>query len=894
MADIITPYLFELNMEQLREKQLVSYVMPVRAYEAIKSAQSKLAHQNIDLRGLEAVLAWVAPCVDLFEIRRIDISNPGRSLHLWIYAPESPLDEVKVEVLNALSIWLGLTLSVERSEEVLEILKDERSTKSAWHDLSIDLSLVQGAACPVPKDRRLYDLIAVLASRGLEGKVLDDSRDSSRILLPAGPGESLYGGKTLLGYRPHPVESRKTGDVRGYWTEALKVSALSTPEQQRLRVAVSVSIRNYMPIHPASFKPDGSRYLDVFLTPDAFFTKGSERVRALQVSLKQDEVNVLLGKSDAQGGRSLPVLRKILSLTGVNEASLATDKGLLGAVIDRKVSIYPRAGAYHGDKNLPGETGVGIPERKAYFKFLEEHLGGIGFAPVSLERKTPPRASHYANISKTENQTDSLTRQILKEIVALNSGETLHVALFSTRTSALSETNAALNLLLGEASSIVENERTYACGLKVVIHPLPAGPLISWLDDPKEASAKFAVGLPKAKRVQIERDAIRKATLKRQSELDAHLSAHIANKQGVWLALVEMDEKLRDEPERDPYVLVYQALARRDVLAQVVLFDPEERERFRLAPSEEDDPHPHKLRSALRDLLRALGVVYVDSESVPENTSLQAWWIVNLNSKRFERQPGARKDGAVLPVVVEYVNGRLMALFPDRMGAQNWKPYARAMLALYSEDYENTSDMRDDQLKTYIGQFFGSLSAQTAKTLSFCDASNIRKYVPQLGNGAMQLGELKMGGVGAAAATAVLRDGGAGTVVRLLTDTDKSPTYLVADNKTGIATGIFAEPNSNRTFWLSRGLPMPLQKSGAIRVANQQSRFAEEDVPANLKARRFPSLSEICIVVLGRDEDARNVAGLTRKAMELHASTDDTTILPFPLHEACLLGESLR
>ncbi|MFJ3048428.1 RNaseH domain-containing protein [Herbaspirillum chlorophenolicum] len=893
MADLITPYLFELNMEQLREKQLISYVMPARAYEAIKSAQGKLAHQNIDLRGLEAVLAWVAPCVDMYEIRRIDISNPGRSLHLWIYAPETPLDEVKMEVLNALSIWLGITLSADHSEMILEILKDERSTKTAWHDLSIDLDLTQGAACPVPKDSRLYDLIAVLASRGLEGKVLDDSRDSSRILLPAGPGESLYGGKSLLGYRPHSVESRKTGDVRGYWTEAIKVSALSTPEQQRLRVAISVSIRNYLPIHPASFKRGGSRYLDVFLTPDAFFTKGSERVRALQVSLKQNEVNALLGQSETQGGASLSVLRRILSLTSVNEASLATGKGLLGAVIERKVSIYPRAGAYHGDQNLPGETGVGVPERKTYFKFLDEHLSSIGFTPVSLERKTPPRASHFAHISKTESPMDSLNRQILREVMALNNEKTLHIALFSTRIWALSETNAALDLLLGEASSIVENERIYSCGLKVVIHPIPAGPFVAKLDDPKEASAKFTAGLPNAKRMQVERDAIRKATLKRQSELDEHLNSYMDTKQGVWLALVEMDKKLRDEPERDPYVLVYQALARRDTLAQVVLFDPEEREKFRLTPSK-DDPHPFKLRSALRDLLRALGVVYVDIESVPDDTSLQAWWIVNLNSKRFERQPGARKDGAVLPVAVELINGRLMALFPDRMGAKNWKPYARAMLALYSEDYENTSDMRDEQLKTYIGQFFGSLTTQAEKSLSFCDASNIRKYVPQLGNSAMRFGELNMGNVGAAAAATVMRDGGSGTVVRLLTDTDKSPTYLVADNKTGIATGIFAEANSKRTFWLCRGLPIPLQKSGAIRTANQQSRFAEDDVRANLKARRFPSLSEICVVVLGKDEDARNVAGLTRKAMELHTSTDDATILPFPLHEASLLGESIR
>lgn len=893
MASLITPYLFELDMNALREKQLVSYVMPARAYEAIKSAQGKVAYQNIDMRGLESVLAWAAPCVDMYEIRRIDNSNPGRSLHLWIYAPESPLGDIKVEVMNALGIWLGLTLSVERSEEILEMLQDERSTKAAWHELNIDLGLEQSAACPVPKDNRLYDLMAVLASRSLEGKAHDEERNESRILLPTGPGESLYGGKSLLGYRPHSVESRKTGDVRGYWTEVLKVSALSTPEQKRLRVAVSVSIRNYLPIHPASFKQGGSRYLDVFLTPDAFFSKGSERVRALQVSLKRNDINALLGQTEAQGTPSLSILRRIMSLTGVNESSLATSKGLLGPVIDRKMSIFPRAGAYHGDQGLPGETGVGIPERKTYFKFLEEHLAGAGFTAVSLERRTPPRKTTFAHINKTDSPDDSLQRHIFQEIQALNGSETLNIALFSSRLSALSEASVAVELLLGEPTLTVGNERSYACGLKIAIHPIPAGPFVSKLDDPKEAVAKFASGLPQVKRIQVEKDAIRNATLKRRGELDDHLKVHLPTKQGVWLALVEMDEKLREEPERDPYVLVYQALAQHDLLAQVVLFDPEEREKFKQVSTDED-AYPHKLRSAMRDLLRALGVVYIDMASVPEDTSLQAWWVVNLNAKRFERQPGARKGSAVLPVAVELVGGRLMALFPDRMGVRNWKPYARAMLALYMGDYENTSEMRDDQLKAYVGQFFGSLTEQTSKRLSFCDASNIRKYVPQLGNSAMRFGELSMGGIGAAAAPAVMRDGGSNTVVRLLTDTDKSPTYLVPDNKTGITTGIFAEIDAKRTFWISRGLPTPLQLSASIQKANQQSRFADDDVRANLKARRFPSLSEVCIVVLGKDSDAHNVAGLTRKAMELHASTDEKTILPFPLHEASLLGESLR
>ena len=123
-------------------------------------------------------------------------------------------------------------------------------------------------------------------------------------------------------------------------------------------------------------------------------------------------------------------------------------------------------------------------------------------------------------------------------------------------------------------------------------------------------------------------------------------------------------------------------------------------------------------------------------------------------------------------------------------------------------------------------------------------------------------------------------------------DPSKSPTYHVPGNDSGITTGVFAEADATRTFWLSRGLPTALQTSGAIRSANKKSRYDEEK--PNLKARRFPSLTEVCIPVLGEGQDADDVMALTRKAMLVHASTDEPTILPCPLHEARQLARALR
>lgn len=889
MSATIIPYLFEFDLEPHQDKPLFCYVMPARAYETIKSAQLKPAHHDLDLRGLEPVLAWAAPCVDQYEIRRIDISNPGRTLHFWIYAPERSIEVVKSEVMNALSLWLGLILTPEQSESVLSILNDERSAKAAWQTLSIDSTLATLGACPVPKDGRLFDLVTVMASRALEGRVLDNRGGLERILLPTGPANSLYTGKSLLGYTPIPVES-KNGEVRGYWTEVFKVAALTTPEQSRLRVAVSASIRNYLPIHPASFKPGGARSLDVFLTPDAFFTGGSQRVRVLPISLRRSDLQVLIDKSQTASSPSISVLRRIMALTGVEESRLLTSKGLV-PVIDRKMSLYPRAGSYHGDKWLPGETGIGAPERKAYFDFLEEPLGLAGFKPVALERRRLASVGAFTNIAKDSEPERVLQELLLKQAQTLDRTDTIHLVFLSQRLTAIQDLKAALDILLGKPHASDGTQLTYASGLKIAIHALPTGPFGTKLDDPKATTQSTPTTLSPSRKIQIEREATRVSIDRKRLELESHISSSFHKTPGIWLALIEMDEKLRDTPARDPYILVYEMLARQDVLAQVVLIDPERS--LENAP-EKEDAQTHKLRSSLRDLFRAYGVVYIQPDSVPTDTGLQAWWVINFNSKRFDQQPGARKEKLVVPLAVEYASGQLMACFPDRSGASSWRPYARAVLALYAGEHHDTSDLREDQLKAYVGQFFGALGIAAEKRHCFCDATNIRRYIPSLGNGSLKFGELTMGGVGGAASSATLRDGGSNTVVRLLTDADKSPTYLVTENKTGITSGVFSESESSRTFWLSRGLPTPLQTSTAIQRANQRSRYPSSEEGSNLKSRRFPSLTEICVVILGQNEEAESAVALTRRAMELHASTDESTILPFPLHEACLLGESLR
>lgn len=890
---LIKPFLFEFDIGSLPDDRLISYVMPGRAYEAIKSAQGKAPHHTIDLRGLEPILAWAAPCVDIAIVRPVDPSNPAKSLHFWIYLPDKPIEEIKTEVLNAIMLWLGLTVP-QHADQVFKMLTDERSTKTAWQTIEISRVLNADHGCVVPKDGRAFDLLTVFACKQMEAKALTVQDQPRGILLATGPRKSLYSGKTLIAYAPRPIE--RQGKTLGHWTEVFSVAALTTPERKRIRVAVGVSIRNYVRIHPRAFQPGVSRHLDVFVRPDPYLSGNTDRVRALAIPLKLNDFNAIAEGKSNERSPTLEVLRRVFSLAGVDERSLVSDERELPSFIDRNVSVFPRAGSVHGDKFLPGATGIGALDRKDYLDFVQTALSPAGFEPVELERRSYSRRVNLEPLLRSDTPAVELQNAVLSEVRRLNRSDTLNLAVLSPRLNSETVFESALETILGVPLQKEEGIWSYECGLRVAFHHVLAGPFATRLEDPKKALTDLPSDLRYQKRIQIEREAVRDAAQKRAQELQTYLATHFQKPaEDVWLAIVEMDERLKEAPQRDPYQLVYAALASSNFLPQVVLFNPDA---IDSGETDEEDAssYAYKVPASIRDLLRSLGVPFVRSESANGQSALQGWWVVNLNADSGTTQPGARSERLVVPIAVDFKDGTLSACVPNRHGAKLWKPYARAVLDLLSGNIEDLGKLRPDQVRAYVSQFFASIAAdESEQRVTFCDATNLRQFVDGISNGGLNFGKIDLGAIGSAAPLSRLMDTGNTSFVRLTTDSDKSPSYWVSENTSGITQGLFAEPGSARTFWISRGLPVALQKSASVRTANKQSRYAgtEQDRP-NLRARRFPSLTEVCVVVLARDRTADELVALTRKAMACHATTDEATILPFPLHEARLLAEALR
>lgn len=172
MTGIIHPYLYEIDAASLENRKVVRYSMPAGVYNAIKEAQGVLADHAMAFSGLQAVLGWAAPSVDL-----VGISGPSRiaqkTLMLTAIDPAKSSDEIRREIEVAVSIWLGIVVP-EKATEITAMLTDGRSARgAACVEQTIRAALTWNGACACPADFALFDLISLVAARALEGQVLN-------------------------------------------------------------------------------------------------------------------------------------------------------------------------------------------------------------------------------------------------------------------------------------------------------------------------------------------------------------------------------------------------------------------------------------------------------------------------------------------------------------------------------------------------------------------------------------------------------------------------------------------------------------------------------------------------------------------------------------------------
>lgn len=874
MTGIIHPYLYEIDAALLENHTVIRYSMPASIYNAVKEAQNISSDHAMAFQGLQAVLGWAAPSVDLVAIPH---SSPGaqKTLTLTAIDPVKSPDEIRREIEVAISIWLGIVVP-KKAPAIAAMLNDGRSTRGAvCIEQPIRAALSWNGACASPADPALFDLISLLAARALEGQVLNRETPDEGKLVLSGAQRNLYYGKALLRHEPSRVD-RKRGT--GWWTELFNVAAVSTPESRNLRVAVNIAIRNFSEIHEARLGRYRDRYMDIFLPANPSLAPGSGRIRCVELATtRRDWWNAGCGQTRRESA-DRRVLRTILGMSG-----LEIDEGVLGLkpLIGKSISLYPRFGTVHGDKWAPGGTGVPHPEREEYLVFLDEQLGAAGFRRVSMKRiakRAPKDKLARALGGKPADLQAALSRRFG------HTGATL--TLLQSRPNGAKLFDDSIRAVLGDPQSITGDTWTFGNGLSLDVRHGPAGPFAQMLDALDETKLN---SVPKHLQHKV-KDSIRE---ERDNGACEHMATYLGRTfQALppsWMGLVEMNEALEEDAERDPYLLAYQVIARSNGVAQVKLFDPEGTQDMDFVDSEAPTSNAESFayQNSILDLFRSAGVSPVQDQEV----RFAAWWVISSNDQPIERQAGA-KGGFRTPLYIECDNGVISVCLMGRDDDPIQCSYPEAMRLIAKGEVANLKYRKAEEQSIRIAQFLARATPRDGrKTVLFVEATNIRTAVPGFRNsGQFAFDRLPLGNVGGAAPMREILPNDRLSIVRITDEPAKAPCYWVEQSIQGTTTGIFREPDATRTWWISRGLPTPLQLSA--RMANKKSRH--DQGAGKYKHRRFPSLTEVTVVVKGEHEDVWELVTLSRAMMQCHIATDEKTILPFPLHEGSLLSKAAR
>lgn len=877
MTATLHPFVYEMDLSKIRDRRIVEFAMPPRAYAALKEVQGITGpDNNVNMGGLAAVLGWSAPSVDLLKI---DFHRGLRqkTLCLWMIDSTKPLDLLRKEVEAALSIWLGLILP-GKAESVVKMLADADSAK-AWTEICVDPTINWSGACPNPTDNRLFDLLTLFAARSLENRPLNKGTVDEGLLISSGPQKSLYAGKKMLRSPPTMIEKR-TG--AGWWTEVFSIAVISTPERKNLRVAVNISIRNFADIDEKGLSSARSRNVDIFLPADPVLTGGSRRTRCVSLETTRNDWLKAVREQPNEHDYERRVLKSILEMAGVQLPE--ADLGLKHIITDA-ISVYPRFGTVHGDKWAPGGTGVAHPERHEYLDFLDQHLSESGFERIRLS-KISKRGSKSIPLKVYEQTPQLLRGATLRSVDQLSPSGELNFIHYQSRAASDALLRETLSTIFGKPASEDGDRWLYPDGLELRLSHQQSGQLAELLQPIDESSLE---SVPKSARQRVRKALLADRDAEAKRQMISFVGKEVEVRSKPWLALVEMPDGIKKDAWRDPYLLTYQAVAAQRGVAQVRLFDPALNLDRQPDPDTESDISKKRdveqivYENAVLDLLRSAGVSPIEGSGI----RLCAWWVIDRNGSQ-EWQAGER-PGICTPVHVEWEDSRIVVYLLDRNEQVVKCTYSEAISFLATGSAANLLQYKKSQERAAkIGQFFAATTKKDGvRTMVFAAATNIRAYVPGLSNGRpFGFDSLQLGEVGGAAPAMTITPADEISIIRISDEPAKAPCYWVGGNTQGTTAGLFQEPGAERTFWLSRGLTTALHLGA--NHANQTSRHGTGG--PRYKPRRFPTLSEVSVVVRGRQESVLDLLTMTRTLMSAHIATDERTILPFPLHEAGLLG----
>ena len=228
--------------------------------------------------------------------------------------------------------------------------------------------------CPEAADGGLWDALAAHAVSALSGrKLVFRDGGADRWLIPTRPqaGGGTYEGIELIAF---PLKGSLES---GFFTEVVTVATATFPEREGVHLIMRLSMRNWGKIGESGKE---GRVLDVFMPGLGSGDYGSWRHSSFEFKAGGFDTGEDKEKGDRRWVWRHDTSRKVMGVLGsLTELSwIAEDVPVAPIDVPGEYSVMPRLGTVHGDKDLPGGSGVPWQDRHDIVAGLSPYLEAIG------------------------------------------------------------------------------------------------------------------------------------------------------------------------------------------------------------------------------------------------------------------------------------------------------------------------------------------------------------------------------------------------------------------------------------------------------------------------------------------------------------------------------------
>lgn len=610
-------------------------------------------------------------------------------------------------------------------------------------------------------------------------------------------------------------------------------------------------------------------------------------------------------------------------------------------------AVMPRLGTVHGDKDLPGGSGIPWQDRHDIVAALSPCLEAIGLERAEPMRrmkrlngsvlgifrnasrpKTPKAPSPLKNdnagelgrleaaVKKFEKQVRDLPsrtaefeqkhgeramqrraalRSALRQLNGMGA-DTLEMFVFTADDNSPGRVATHLREILGHPTGGGDETMVWQDGsecLRITLrvsHPGTLSERMEWIS----LTAAESAGLGAEARKRRERAARHDHWKAVRDRMDGEVGAAREGRRTVACAILEMPIGLDRVPSCDPYTLAKKVLAGHRILVQPMFVTG-------TAPrpgSKAEKEQRAKYEMSARDCLRMLGVVTTDEGG---GISPAAIHVVQKGKKM---RGATIVSGQAVPLAARIRKGAFEVALPDAgSGDAIWMPYGEAVLKVMSGDYTPLSRSRSEENRNrFLGFFAQALRdiAAQGPSLVLAEQGGATQFLPTLQNENLEWDVFRAGTTSFAPAMLpgmrIVRTNTSAKLPHYCQDVEPGSEVGPSQWPSGLFTwGAIPAGETRRTAFSLKTKPVTAQKGAQAMMATRQGNPGSNQGADDPAQRMSAPLEELCAVFIQPEDGGSplRLVDLADRWRGPHAAYGGDTRLPFPLHELKLIEHAI-